>query len=278
MMGKQECLLFVRCPISGECLKCPFRGRSITYGPFRSRRRGMSIGINLFPGRKVCSFNCVYCFRGKTSIKTMTLMSGDYDIPPELLREALKEAMSNVEELRAIDFSGSGEPTLHRRFNEYVDVVIDFVKKVNPNISVGVFTNSSTLGMESVVKALLKLEYVEAKLDTVIQWKFKVINRPHKSLNINNIIRNLRSFRKRFSGTLVIQIMLIKYLNVVNWSIRDAELMADILSAIEPDEVHVYTAYRMPRLSTVGRAKEEDMYTYGKILKDRGLKVELYTH
>jgi len=276
-MNKQKYLLFVRCPISGECLKCPFRGRSITYGPFRSRRRGMSIGINLFPGRKVCSFNCVYCFRGKTSIKTMTPMSGDYDIPPELLREALKEAMRNVEELRAVDFSGSGEPTLHYRFNEYVDVVMNFVKNVNPNISVGVFTNSSTLNMEKVVKALLKLEYVEAKLDTVLQWKFKVINGPHKSLNISDIVRNLRNFRRKFSGTLVIQIMLIRYLNVVNWSIRDAELMADALSVIEPDEVHVYTAYRTPRLSTVSKAREEDMYTYGKILKERGFKVELFT-
>lgn len=278
MMNKQEYLLFVRCPISGECLKCPFRGKSIAYGPFKSRRRGISVGINLFPGRKVCSFNCVYCFRGKTYIKTMSFTSGDYDLPPEVLRKALEKAVKNVNELRAVDFSGSGEPTLHYRFNEYVDVVMNYVKSVDPNISVGIFTNSSTLGMEKVVKALLKLEYVEAKLDTVVQWKFKVINRPHKSLSINGIIHNLKNFRKRFSGTLVIQIMLIKYLNVRNWSVRDAELMAEALSAIEPDEVHVYTAYRMPRLNTVSRANEEVMYKYAKILRERGLRVELFTH
>ena len=275
-MDSQRFLLYAKCPPSGECLRCPYRGRSITYGPFRSRRRGTSIGINLFLGRKVCSFNCVYCFRGKTSIKTMTPVSGDYDIPPGLLHEALNEALRNAGEVRAVDFSGNGEPTLHPRFSEYVDVVVDFVKKIDPDISVGVFTNSSTLGMGKVVEALLKLDYVEAKLDTVIQWKFRAINRPYKTLNIDDVMRNLRIFRKKFSETLVVQIMLVKYLNMANWGIRDAELMADALTVIEPDEVHVYTAYRTPRLETVSRAREEVMHTYGKVLENRGLKVELY--
>ena len=34
----------------------------VIYGPIHSRRFGTSLGINLLPaGRKVCSFNCVYC-------------------------------------------------------------------------------------------------------------------------------------------------------------------------------------------------------------------------
>jgi len=206
----------------------------------------------------------------------MTPVSGDYDIPPGLLHEALNEALRNAGEVRAVDFSGNGEPTLHPRFSEYVDVVVDFVKKIDPDISVGVFTNSSTLGMGKVVEALLKLDYVEAKLDTVIQWKFRAINRPYKTLNIDDVMRNLRIFRKKFSETLVVQIMLVKYLNMANWGIRDAELMADALTVIEPDEVHVYTAYRTPRLETVSRAREEVMHTYGKVLENRGLKVELY--
>lgn len=52
-------LLYAKCPPSGECLSCPVGGRAVTYGPFTSRRRGVSIGINVFPGVRVCSFNCV---------------------------------------------------------------------------------------------------------------------------------------------------------------------------------------------------------------------------
>jgi wyosine [tRNA(Phe)-imidazoG37] synthetase (radical SAM superfamily) len=39
----------------------------IVYGPVRSRRFGRSLGINLSPcGRKLCSFDCVYCHYGAT--------------------------------------------------------------------------------------------------------------------------------------------------------------------------------------------------------------------
>ncbi|MDP2906019.1 MAG: radical SAM protein, partial [Candidatus Omnitrophota bacterium] len=35
------------------------------YGPVKSRRLGLSLGISLIP-YKICSFNCVYCQLGKT--------------------------------------------------------------------------------------------------------------------------------------------------------------------------------------------------------------------
>ena len=35
---------------------------SIVYGPIRSRRLGVSLGVNLMPtDAKLCSFDCVYC-------------------------------------------------------------------------------------------------------------------------------------------------------------------------------------------------------------------------
>ena len=39
----------------------------LVYGPVRSRRLGMSLGVNLSPpGRKTCNFNCAYCQYGWT--------------------------------------------------------------------------------------------------------------------------------------------------------------------------------------------------------------------
>ncbi len=271
-------MLFAHCIPSGECLKCPFKGKSVTYGPFKSRRRGMSVGINLYPGKKVCSFNCVYCFRGSTAVKTLEPTVDTYRISAEVLRKALEEALRNVGELDAVDFSGSGEPTLHPKFSEFIDVVRDFTKELNLDVSVGVFTNSTTLDREDVVRALRKLDYVEAKLDTVIEWKFKVINRPYKTLRISDIVNNLVRFRKAFSGTLSIQVMLLRYLRVSNYSVRDAELLANALSKIKPDVVHIYTVYRLPRLSKVSRADGESMIKYAKVLEKKGLNVEVFTH
>ncbi|MBM3255350.1 MAG: radical SAM protein, partial [Candidatus Omnitrophica bacterium] len=36
------------------------------YGPVKSRRLGLSLGISLTP-YKICSFDCVYCQAGRTT-------------------------------------------------------------------------------------------------------------------------------------------------------------------------------------------------------------------
>ncbi|NTW34104.1 MAG: radical SAM protein, partial [Bacteroidetes bacterium] len=41
----------------------------IIFGPVKSRRLGVSLGINLLPvDRKICNFDCVYCECGLTNI------------------------------------------------------------------------------------------------------------------------------------------------------------------------------------------------------------------
>ena len=45
----------------------------IIYGPVRSRRLGLSLGINLLPANyKLCSFNCIYCQYGWTKNVTLS--------------------------------------------------------------------------------------------------------------------------------------------------------------------------------------------------------------
>ena len=41
--------------------------RQYTYGPFNSRRLGLSLGVNILLDYKVCSYNCVYCEIGATN-------------------------------------------------------------------------------------------------------------------------------------------------------------------------------------------------------------------
>ena len=140
-----EVIPFAKCRLDGDCLKCPFRGKAIVYGPFKSHRRGVSIGINLFPCRKVCSFNCVYCFRGFTEVKTLKPTIPLYSISPVILREALEKAINTIGNVDAIDFSGNGEPTLHPKLKTYINTVKEFAKEKSLNVSIGIFTNSTTL-------------------------------------------------------------------------------------------------------------------------------------
>jgi wyosine [tRNA(Phe)-imidazoG37] synthetase (radical SAM superfamily) len=46
------------------------KGFRYVYGPVPSRRLGRSLGVDLVPF-KVCTFDCVYCQLGRTTIKTL---------------------------------------------------------------------------------------------------------------------------------------------------------------------------------------------------------------
>ncbi len=273
-------MLFVQCPapVNGNCLECPYRGLSVVYGPFPSRRRGFSLGINVFPCIKLCSFNCVYCFRGPTQLKVSAPIE-EYGVDPNTLQNALEEAFTQLSSIKitAIDFSGNGEPTLHINLPELINTVRKFVTEWGMDTSIGIFTNSSMLDRDRVVKAITKLDHVEAKLDTVIEWKFKRLNLPSKGITVDRIVKGLKSLRKVYRGKLAIQIMLFRYGATINYSVRDAALMAHALSEIEPDIVHLYTVYRKPRLAKVYKAPLNALEEYARILREHGLHVEVYT-
>ena len=274
-------ILFARCRSDGECSLCPHKGKAVVYGPFPSRRRGLSLGINLFVGKKVCSFDCIYCFRGKTEIK----VSNTSDVPrhialkinAKILREALVSSLSTVEEtLEAIDFSGNGEPTLHPNFPSFVDVVRDVIREFNLDVSLGIFTNASLLNELNIIKALLKLDHIEVKLDTIIEQKFKEINRPHEKICLKKIVQGIKTLREKFHGTLAIQTLLLRYGRINNVTTHDAKRLAEVLETIKPDEVHIYTVYRKPQLPTVAKVTREEVKEFLNILVDYGLNVKVY--
>jgi wyosine [tRNA(Phe)-imidazoG37] synthetase (radical SAM superfamily) len=99
----------------------------IIFGPVRSRRLGVSLGINLLPTtRKVCNFNCIYCECGWTNSSRGKRSS----FPDrEEVRKALdkKLALMKAENHHpdVITFAGNGEPTLHPDFPEIVDDTIE---------------------------------------------------------------------------------------------------------------------------------------------------------
>jgi wyosine [tRNA(Phe)-imidazoG37] synthetase (radical SAM superfamily) len=119
----------------------------------------VSIGINLFPLAKVCSFNCIYCFRGSTSILTAEPVDDGSEITSGLLVKALEVAVEEVAKgfggVRAIDFSGRGEPTLHPRFREFLDTVKAFAKSRGLSTSIGC-SQTPQLCTEKALQQLLR--------------------------------------------------------------------------------------------------------------------------
>ena len=76
----------------------------LIYPVYSRRSQGLSLGINLFPDQKHCSFDCPYCevFPFKTNVPFSL----------DRMEQELRETLTRLTGARDISFSGSGEPTL----------------------------------------------------------------------------------------------------------------------------------------------------------------------
>ncbi len=114
--------------------------------PVVSRRSGgLSLGVDLFPDRKTCNFDCPYCeifpFSGEPPFRPEDLdrelaefFEVDYpSFPPDL-------------PLRDLTLSGSGEPTLSPHLGSALASIRAARDRWAPGADLVVITNSTTLG------------------------------------------------------------------------------------------------------------------------------------
>ncbi|NPA22830.1 MAG: radical SAM protein [Crenarchaeota archaeon] len=267
-------------PCLGDCTRCPAKHRAVIYGPVQSRRRGRSLGINLYPLKKVCSFDCIYCLRGRTIVKILRPEESPIQVTVDQVTRYLEDALKRVE-TDTVDLSGNGEPTLYPELEELCREIRKICNEYGIK-SLGAFTNSSTLNIDSVIRALRWVDHIEAKLDTAVEEKFLFINRPHTELRLRSVIEGLVRARKELSCELAIQVLLLKYVDssgnvLLNYSEEDARNMRNILQRVEPDIVNIYTVYR-PVLTSfkIERPPREDVELFVKTLRDGGLKVRTF--
>lgn len=133
------------------------------YGPVRSRRLGVSLGLNLLPQRsKLCSFDCPYCQCG---FNTPKAQGSRWPSPDEVVH-SLTRALARLPALPDwITFSGNGEPTLHPRFAVVVDRVLAVRAAVAAKTRVAILSNGLSAGQPAVRAALLRLDARMMKLD-----------------------------------------------------------------------------------------------------------------
>jgi histidinol dehydrogenase len=116
-------------------------GGAMVYPVYSRRSRGLSLGINLYPDRKACSFDCPYCevFPFETdirfSVETMT----------ETLREVIAEANARGEIVRDICFSGNGEPSLSPCLAEALEAASQIRDSLAEGAALVLITNGSGL-------------------------------------------------------------------------------------------------------------------------------------
>lgn len=206
------------------------------YGPIKSRRLGLSLGITLTP-HKVCSFNCVYCQLGKT-INT-TSERREYIPIQEIINELKLWLQNNILEagdLNYITFSGSGEPTL----NIKIDQLILDIKKITV-VPVAVITNASLLNVALVRQALSYADLIIPSLDAVTPEIFTKVDRPKEGINVKDIINGLIGLRKEFKGKIWLEVMLVKG---INDDLRHIKKLKEVIDKINPDKIQLNSPVR----------------------------------
>ncbi len=231
------------------------------YGPVKSRRLGLSLGISLTP-YKICDFDCIYCQLGKT--REPTVARKEYITIEEALNELRSWLQNNTEEAKSLNYitiSGSGEPTLNIKIGE----AIREIRKIT-TLPVAVITNASLLNDAQVREALLGAGLIVPSLNTVSLKIFRQIDRPHRNIKIEEIIHGLLSLRKEFQGKIWLEVMIVKG---VNDDLGQIRRLKDIIDKINPDKVQINSPVRTTAEKDVFPADKRKLEKIREILGDK---------
>lgn len=203
------------------------------FGPVKSRRLGISLGIDITP-YKTCTMDCVYCECGKTTDLTT---SACIHISPEDVINELREYLLKKPELDNITFSGSGEPTLNPGIKE----IIKYLKKNFPQYNVTVLTNGTLLYLKKIRGSILGADTIIPSLDAVTPEVFNKIGRPAAGISPERVIKGLVNLRKEFKGKIFLEIFIIPG---INDSVAEIDKIKETCLKINPDGIQLNTLDR----------------------------------
>lgn len=244
---------------------------SIVYGPIRSRRLGVSLGVNLMPTTaKLCTFDCVYCECGWNQPVSHPQLP-----TREQVRAALESQLLTLDVLPdVITFSGNGEPTLHPDFLGIIQDTCALRDQYCPNAKVSVLSNSTQLGRKDVVEALLLCDNRILKLDSAIDTTIQLIDKPvNQHLTVAQIVQWLSLFEGNF--TLQTCFLRGEYEGRVIDNTTHEELSAwyQIVDILHPKQVMIYVIDRATPLQTLSKVPAEEMEAIAAPLREKGIDV-----
>ncbi|NLF70613.1 MAG: radical SAM protein [Candidatus Anammoximicrobium sp.] len=170
-----------------------FAGNRFVYPVISRRSRGVSIGVNLNPD-KACNFHCVYCqvdrtVAGDTQFVDVERLLAELDQTLTLAvsgrlfeTDKFRNLPSTLRRLNDIAFSGDGEPTTHRNFDEILAACAEVKRRHGlDDVKMVLITNASRFHRPHVQRGLEILDRnqgeIWAKLDAGTEDYFRAIDR-----------------------------------------------------------------------------------------------------
>ncbi len=254
-----------------------FLHNQIVFGPVKSRRLGISLGINILPiHHKVCSFNCIYCECGfNKDSRSSDKFSTRTDVQ-KALKQQLQEMQLNNEVPDSITFSGNGEPTLHPEFEEIIDDTIVLRDQYFPQAKISVLSNSTRIDKASVFRALNKVDNNILKLDAATDSLIQLIDQPvSPQFNIHSLVENL----KKFNRNLIIQTIFLKGYNqgklIDNTTEENVSQWLKVLKDIQPKQVMIYSLARETPSKTIEKVSHEELEKIAEKVEELSIPVSV---
>ena len=246
--------------------------KNIVYGPVNSRRLGRSLGINILPeGKKICTFNCLYCQYGWTDYSLVKNIRKDEFPGVTAIIAAVGKALAGLGEPPAyLTFSGNGEATIHPDFPEIVDAVIRLRNRAAPGSKTAILSNSTLVDKAYIRKALEKLDSRIMKLDAGSQAVFTSYNDPMDDIMLDSITDGLAMLKD-----VTIQSLFTDGLHG-NYSQSAVDDWIARIKKIKPVSVQIYTLDRSTPSLSISRLDTADLNKIKSLLDNENIKSEVF--
>lgn len=230
------------------------------------------MGVNLLPTHsKICNFDCIYCECGWNAERRGSGEFNSLEAVIEALEQKLTEMASRGTLPDVITFAGNGEPTLHPRFEEIIDATIAVRDRLAPAAKVSVLSNATRIGVESVRRALLRVDNNILKLDAATTELACRINHPQGAYSIESLVANMLLFE----GQLTLQSMFLggecDSVDVGNSDERAVEGWLKLVERIQPRAVMVYSIDRDTPCDTLTKLSREELTAIAERVRALGI-------
>ncbi len=231
----------------------------VIFGPIRSRRLGISLGVNLLhPTAKLCNFDCIYCECGWNSDNPHGRFNPRSEVL-EALELKLQEMAAEGELPNFITFAGNGEPTMHPEFEAVIDGTIALRDSFAPDAKIGVLTNATMIDRESVRSALKRVDKAMLKFDSAVDSTVRLVNQPNGRRTVGQTVELM----KLFDGEFVMQTMFLRgrYGGCAFDNTTEGELDAwlAVVDELRPQEVMLYSIDRDTPHFDLQRVSREEL-------------------
>ena len=245
---------------------------NIIFGPVRSRRLGISLGVNLLPiESKLCSFDCIYCECGWNDEHPGKRRFNAREDVRAMLDETLGKMVAEGTPPDVITFAGNGEPTMHPDFEAIIEDTIALRDKHCPAAKVSVLSNATQIHREDVRRALKRVDNNILKLDSAFDATVQLMNKPQGNYTVARTVELL----KMFEGDFILQTMFLRgeYLGqrVDNTTEEEVAAWLKIVEELKPKQVMVYSLDRDTPCQTITKVEKDDLSAIGDRVEALGI-------